>query len=226
MCVHTEKIYCTTDNSCGGEHYSVHRSLGNCGIIAFWPDNEVEGATGFNMNLTWNVSVLSECVHVWFYIWIPCLSMHRLIHEWNETSLLEPLFFCFTSVCVCDDCVCCRLAPCTDSLLFYGRWPKRSGAAIIDEVHSSIIQPYIWLANRNDDQALHWILTSIRCLALGCCYLYLPCLSAFSFFVFVILSVAAFFPVGIFFFVCAFIHCTLKMNHCLTLFCWWVFQYM
>lgn len=69
-------------------------------------------------------------------------------------SFLYSIYF----VNVCDDCVFSPNKPPALTLL-YGLWSKSSSTAIIDGTPLSIIQPYIWLANRIDDRALHWILT-------------------------------------------------------------------
>lgn len=69
-------------------------------------------------------------------------------------SFLYIIYF----VNVCDDCVFSPNKP-PDLTLLYGLWSKSSSTAIIDGTPLSIIQPYIWLANRIDDRALHWILT-------------------------------------------------------------------
>lgn len=58
-------------------------------------------------------------------------------------SFLYSIYF----VNVCDDCVFSPNKPPALTLL-YGLWSKSSRTAIIDGTPLSIIQPYIWLANR------------------------------------------------------------------------------
>ncbi len=87
--------------------------------------------------------------------------MCKVIYEWSYFSvfyILISLWFSRFQKHVCDDCVFSLSKPLT-LILSFGLWSKSSSAAIIYEVHLSIIQPYIWLANGIDDGALHWILT-------------------------------------------------------------------
>lgn len=65
----------------------------------------------------------------------------------------------FISMCAHDDYMFSLAKPlASNPFISMVCGPKNSSSAIIDEVHLSIIQPYIWLANRIDDRALHWIL--------------------------------------------------------------------
>lgn len=205
--------------------------------MEFWPYEQVKGATGFSMNM----NVHSECVHQCLSVWILCFSMSKLIHDWNYFRVFYfniPLFFYILHKCVMTVCFL---------LLSHWLWFPPSLWSVAQKQQCC----NYWWGSLINNSAIHLISqwdwwwssalnshTSILYLALGCCYLSLQCISAFSVFVSAILSVAlsalrslsAFFLSFLFFPVCLFCylslspsnlfcsnHFTLQISHCLTL---------
>lgn len=153
-----ESWNCTTGTLFQGEHYKVYNVLWSSDLIAvkwfltwWWGERSNWVQNKFNMNC--------ECVSLFAYH----VSEYKSSFMNAVTSGSFNSIFLYSSIYFITRvwwlCVFSCYATSSDSFLLYGLWPKSSSTAIIDEVPLSIIQPYIWLANRIDDGALHWILT-------------------------------------------------------------------